>query len=215
MFSKIKANFLTGLIIVGPLILTFWILYFIIGKLNLLLLKPIAGVFENWVPAQNIIILTKIAIFFVLLLCITAVGFAARILLLRNIFGFGEKVLYRVPMISTIYRTIKEISFAFFVQKDTIFKKVVIIEYPRKGLYQLGFVMSDAKGEIQEKTKESVVNVFLPTTPNPTSGMLVLVPEEDVISLDMSVADGMKMIISGGAVVPKMDTSGQARNPDS
>ena len=207
MFSKIKANFFTGLIIVGPLILTFWILYFIIGKLNLLLLKPIAGVFENWVPAQNIIILTKIAIFFVLLLCITAVGFAARILLLRNIFGFGEKVLYRVPMISTIYRTIKEISFAFFVQKDTIFKKVVIIEYPRKGLYQLGFVMSDAKGEIQEKTKESVVNVFLPTTPNPTSGMLVLVPEEDVISLDMSVADGMKMIISGGAIVPKPEPS--------
>ena len=207
MFSKIKANFLTGLIIVGPLILTFWILYFIIGKLNLLLLKPIAGVFKDWVPAQNIIILTKIAIFFVLLLCITAVGFAARILLLRNIFGFGEKVLYRVPMISTIYRTIKEISFAFFVQKDTIFKKVVIIEYPRKGLYQLGFVMSDAKGEIQEKTKESVVNVFLPTTPNPTSGMLVLVPEEDVITLDMSVADGMKMIISGGAIVPKPEPS--------
>ena len=207
MFSKIKANFFTGLIMVVPLILTFWILYFIIGKLNLLLLKPIAGVFKDWVPAQNIIILTKIAIFFVLLLCITAVGFAARILLLRNIFGFGEKVLYRVPMISTIYRTIKEISFAFFVQKDTIFKKVVIIEYPRKGLYQLGFVMSDAKGEIQEKTKESVVNVFLPTTPNPTSGMLVLVPEEDVITLDMSVADGMKMIISGGAIVPKPEPS--------
>lgn len=207
MFAKIKTNFLTGLIMVVPVLVTFWFLYFIVDKLNLLLLEPIAEVFKNWVPAQNIIILTKIVIFFVLLLCLTAIGFATRILLLRNIFGFGEKILYKVPMISMIYRTIKEISLAFFVQKDTIFKKVVLIEYPRKGLYQLGFIMSDTKGEVQEKTKEVVVSVFLPTTPNPTSGMLVLVPEQDIIPLDMSVADGMKMIISGGAVVPKMEPS--------
>jgi len=205
MFSKIKASFLTGLVIVVPLVLTFWMLYFVIDKLNLLLLQPIVNIFDNWVPAQNIEILTKLAIFILLLALMTLIGFATRIILLRNIFGFGEKILYRVPMISSVYRTIKEISFAFFVQTNTIFQRVVLIEYPRKGLYQFGFVISETKGEAQKRTKELVLNVFLPTTPNPTSGMLVLVPEKDAISLDMSVAQGMKMVISGGAIVPKID----------
>lgn len=203
MLAKIRANFLTGSLVVTPLIITVWVLYFIIDKLNLLLLDPVMSLLKSWVPAQNIITLTKFSIFLLFLVFLTIVGFATRIILLRNIFGFGEKVLCRVPMISTIYRAIKEIGFAFFVHNSSIFQKVVLVEYPRKGLYQLGFVTSETKGEAQEKTKETVVNVFIPTTPNPTSGILSLVPREDIIFLDMSVAEGMKMVISGGAVVPK------------
>lgn len=203
MFTKIRANFLTGALIVIPLVLTFWVLYFIIDKLNFLLLEPIANILGRWAPAENIEILTKIAIFFLLLLGFTFIGFATRIIILRNIFGFGEKILYRLPMISNIYRTIKEISFAFFVQKKSIFQRVVLVEYPRKGIYQLGFVTSKAKGEVQERVGLSLLNVFVPTTPNPTSGVLVLVPSEETISLDMSVAEAMKMVISGGAVAPK------------
>jgi uncharacterized membrane protein len=204
MFAKIRANFLTGFLMVTPLIITAWVLYFIVDKLNLLLLDPIMDLLKNWVPAQNIIALTKFLILLFFLAFLTIIGFAARIILLRNIFGFGEKILYRVPMISTIYRSIKEIGCAFFVHGNSIFQKVVLVEYPRKGLYQLGFVTSETKGEAQEKTKEKVINIFIPTTPNPTSGMLVLVPKEDIIFLDMSVAEGMKMVISGGAVVPKI-----------
>lgn len=203
MFSRIRANFLTGTFVMIPLVLTFWVMYFIIDKLNLLFLQPVMNILDSWVPAQNIEILTKLAIFFLLLVFLVLIGFATRIIILRNIFGFGERILYRVPMISTVYRTIKEISFAYFVQKKTIFQRVVLIEYPRKGVYQLGFVISKTKGEAQRKTKESVLNILVPSTPNPTSGMLVLVPEEEIISLDMSVAEGMKMVISGGAVVPK------------
>lgn len=203
MFSKIRASFFTGTLVVIPLVLTFWVLYFIIDKFNLLLLDPIVNLLNKWAPAQNIEILTKVAIFFLILAGLTFAGFATRVIVLRNIFGFGEKVLYKVPMISTIYRTIKEISLAFFVQKNTIFKRVVLLEYPRKGLYQLGFVVSETKGEVQNKTKQVVLNVFVPTTPNPTSGMLVLTPEEEAIPLDMSVAEGMKMVISGGAITPK------------
>ena len=203
MFTKIRANFLTGALIVIPLVLTLWILYFIIDKLNFLLLEPIANILGRWAPAENIEILTKIAIFFLLLLGFTFIGFATRIIILRNIFGFGEKILYRLPMVSNIYRTIKEISFAFFVQKKSIFQRVVLVEYPRKGIYQLGFVTSDAKGEARERTGKSLLNVFVPTTPNPTSGVLVLVPSEETISLDMSVAEAMKMVISGGTVAPK------------
>ena len=203
MFKKLRASFITGALIVIPILLTFWVLYFVIDRFNLLLLQPIMSIFHNWVPAQSTEVLAKIAILVFLMLLLTFIGFAARIIVLRNIFGFGEKILYRVPMISTVYRTIKEISFAFLVQKDTIFKKVVLIEYPRKGLYQLGFIVSITKGEAHKKIGASLVNVFVPTTPNPTSGMMVIVPEDDVISLDMSVAEGMKFVISGGAFVPK------------
>lgn len=202
-FKKIRASFLTGALIVIPLVLTFWVLYFIIDKLNLLFLAPIMNLLKNLVPASSIGILTNVAIFLLLLVCLTLIGFATRIIILRNIFGFGERILYKMPMISTVYRTIKEISFAFFVQKNTIFQRVVLIEYPRKGLYQLAFVVSETKGEVQEKTKEQVLNVFVPTTPNPTSGMLVLVPKEQAIPLDISVAEGMKMVISSGAIASK------------
>ncbi|NQV04744.1 MAG: DUF502 domain-containing protein [Candidatus Omnitrophica bacterium] len=206
MFKKIRASFLTGALIVIPLVLTLWILYFIIDKLNFLLLEPIANILGRWAPAENIEILTKTAIFFLLLLGFTFIGFATRIIILRNIFGFGEKILYRLPMVSNIYRTIKEISFAFFVQKKSIFQRVVLVEYPRKGIYQLGFVTSDTKGEARERTGKSLLNVFVPTTPNPTSGVLVLVPLEETISLNMSVAEAMKMVISGGTVAPITQT---------
>ncbi|MFC1621126.1 DUF502 domain-containing protein [Candidatus Omnitrophota bacterium] len=203
MLSKIRANFFTGLLIVVPLVLTFWVLYFIIDKFTFLL-SPIINVLERFVPAaQSIEIFTNITLFILLLIFLTLVGFATRIIVLRNIFGFGERILCKVPMISVIYRTIKEIWSTFFISKHTIFQRVVLIEYPRKGVYQLGFVVSGTKGEVQRKTKSTLLNIFVPTTPNPTSGMLVFVPQEETISLDMSVAEAMKMVVSGGAIVPK------------
>ncbi|MBU1912203.1 MAG: DUF502 domain-containing protein [Candidatus Omnitrophica bacterium] len=204
MWRKIKVNFFTGLLIIVPVALTFWVLYFIINKLNLLLLEPIMKIFQIWLPDRVFVgLLTKVAIFFILLGLLTLIGFAARIILVRKIFGFGENILYKVPMISTIYKGLKEMSAAFLSGHKSIFKKVVLVQYPKNGVYAIGFVTSETTGEAQAKTKENVINVFVPTAPNPTSGMLVLVPESDVIVLDMSVEDGMKMIISGGAVTPK------------
>ena len=202
MLRRIRANFFTGLLIVIPLVLTYWVFYFIISRLNLLLLEPIMDIFDNWLPRQNLEFLIKIAIFFMLLVLLTLLGFAVRIIVIKNIFAFCEKALSRVPIISAIYGGLKEISFAFFGQKESIFKKVVLVEYPRKGVYTIGFVTSEMQGEAQEKTGGRAVTVFLPTTPNPATGIFVLVPQQDVTLLDMSVADGMKMIISGGAVVP-------------
>lgn len=203
MYKKLRTNFITGVIVLMPFLITFWVFYFIISKMNLLFLEPAVKVLERLAPGQNIELLTKGIIFIALLVILTLIGFATRIILLRNIFGFGEKILYRVPMISTVYRSLKELSFAFFVQRNTIFQKVVLVEYPRKGIYSIGFVTSGAWGEIEERTKEDLVNVFVPTTPNPTSGIFILVPKKDLIELEMSVSDGMKMVISGGAVVPR------------
>jgi len=204
MWHRIKSNFFTGLFTIIPVVLTFWVLYFIISRLNLLLLQPIMSVFQIWLPDRvSVELLTKAAIFFILLGLLTLTGFAARVIFIRSIFGFGESILYKVPMIRAIYKGLKEISSAFFIDHKSIFKKVVLVEYPRKGVYSIGFITSEAQGEVQRKTRENVINVFVPTVPNPTTGMLVLVPQEDIIVLDMSVADGMKMVISGGAVTPK------------
>ncbi|MCX5692844.1 MAG: DUF502 domain-containing protein [Candidatus Omnitrophica bacterium] len=206
MWRKIRTNFFAGLLLVIPAVLTFWVLYFVISRLNLLLLEPIMKIFQFWLPDRvSVEFFTKAAIFFILLTLLTLTGFAARIILLRNIFGFGESILYKVPMISTIYKGLKEMSSAFLSNHESIFKRVVLVQYPKNGVYAIGFITSEAQGEVQKKTKENVVNVFVPTTPNPTSGMLVLVPREDIILLDMSVTEGMKMIISGGAVTPKAD----------
>ncbi|MDP2912072.1 MAG: DUF502 domain-containing protein, partial [Candidatus Omnitrophota bacterium] len=114
MWRKIRTNFFAGLLLVIPVVLTFWVLYFVISRLNLLLLEPIMKIFQIWLPDRvSVEFFTKVAIFFILLALLTLTGFAARIILVRNIFGFGENILYKVPMISTIYKGLKEMSIAF------------------------------------------------------------------------------------------------------
>jgi uncharacterized membrane protein len=108
----------------------------------------------------------------------------------------------RVPLLNRTYGFVKEVSNTMFGGQKTMFQRVVLVQFPRLGIYSLGFVTSETEGEAQAKTKETVINVFVPTTPNPTSGFLVLVPRDQVIDLQMSVGEGMKMVISGGAVVP-------------
>ncbi|OIJ16142.1 hypothetical protein BKP35_03970 [Anaerobacillus arseniciselenatis] len=107
----------------------------------------------------------------------------------------------KIPFVSYIYSSVEQMINAF-TQERSSFKKVVMIEYPRKGVYTLGFLTGESKGEVQRRTEKDCINVFLPTTPNPTSGWLVLVPEKEVIVLNMTVEQGLKFIISGGVVVP-------------
>ena len=138
----------------------------------------------------------------VVLLLITLLGYSSRIFIGRFILNSMERLLDRVPFISTVYRSVKQIVQTFSQQKKAVFQEVVLIEYPRKRCYVLGFLTSTAKGETQDVTGEHIVNVFVPTTPNPTSGFLLMLPEDDITRLEMSIPDGMKLIISGGAVVP-------------
>ena len=120
----------------------------------------------------------------------------------RRLVAIGEAIIKHVPLLNKTYGFMKEISQTLLAGKQTMFQRVVLVEFPRPGIYSIGFVTSETRGEAQEKTKETVINVFVPTTPNPTSGFLILVPREQLIELDMTVAEGMKMVISGGAVVP-------------
>ena len=140
-------------------------------------------------------------IFAVIVLLLT--GILGANLLGRRLVGLYEKLLNRIPLVRSVYGAVKHFAEMVFSEHGTSFKKVLLIEYPRAGLYSLCFQTSDNPPEVQSRTGEEIVTVFLPTTPNPTSGFMMFIPRRDIIELDMAVDDGLKMIISLGVVVPK------------
>ena len=143
---------------------------------------------------------------------LTLLGFLSNYVLGRFFISTTERFLDKVPFLSTVYRSVKQIVETFGRENRAVFKAVVLIEYPRKDCWVLGFLTGDSSSDTEDIAGKKLSNVFVPTTPNPTSGFLLLLPREDVHHLDMSVGDGMKMLISGGAVVPppkkKQDSAG-------
>ena len=207
MFRSLRNAFITGIFVILPLGVTVIVINFLLVRLG----NPASQFFfwyldSEWrnLPAVKFALET-ISVFVVFLL-ITILGYGSRFVLGRIILGGLERLLDRVPFINTVYRTVKQIVDTFGQQKKAVFQEVVLIEYPRKRCYVLGFLTSTAMGETQKRTDEHLVNVFVPTTPNPTSGFLLMLPEEDIRRLQMNIADGMKLIISGGAVVPDPKT---------
>lgn len=198
-FSK---HFLTGLVIIFPAFITISILQLLFGWVYQILIGPVAELVAWIVPGVEPSFLVQgiIMVFFVL--GIAFIGFGTRVLLLRRIFGLGEALVRRTPIVGKIYGTMREIADTFAGDRKSLFGRVVLLEWPRAGMYAIGFVTSEGQGEVQEKTPEHVVNVFIPTTPNPTSGYLVLAPRESLISMNMSVEEGMRLVISGGASGP-------------
>ena len=136
------------------------------------------------------------------LVIIFATGLIAANFIGKSLVDWWESLLDKIPLVRNIYSPLKKFSELILSDQTQSFSKVLLIEYPRKGLYSLCFQTSKNLGEIEKKSGRDVVCVFVPTTPNPTSGLILMVPEEDVIELDMSVEDGLKMIISLGVVVP-------------
>jgi len=120
----------------------------------------------------------------------------------RSMVGFWESLLERIPIVRTVYSAAKKFAEVVFSESNQSFKKVLLIQYPRKGLYSLAFQTATELGEVQGRTGEDVLCVFLPTTPNPTSGYIIIVPRKDIIELDMEIDEAFKMIVSLGVVVP-------------
>jgi len=132
---------------------------------------------------------------------ISAIGVLARYYIGKRMIEWLDAVMMNVPLFNKFYGAIKQVNEAFAGHKNS-FKTVVLVEFPREGIYSVGFITSEQHSEVQQKTKEAVVSVFIPTTPNPTSGFLVLVPESKVTKLEMSVAEGIKYIVSLGSISP-------------
>jgi uncharacterized membrane protein len=133
-------------------------------------------------------------------------GMIAANLLGGKLVALWELILSRIPLVRSVYSAVKQLTETLFSSSGQSFRKVLMIEYPRKGLWTLAFQTGNGSGEAQQKTGEDVVNVYVPTTPNPTSGFFLMVPKQDVIELDMSVDEGLKMIISMGVVVPGQES---------
>lgn len=190
----IRKVFLTGLLILLPLVITIYILFFTFNLIDSILAGFIRMVVGYPLPGLGLILT---------ILLVMLVGLVATNILGKRFILFCEGCVNRIPLVKTVYGAVKQIIEAFSLQNNSAFQRVALVEYPRRGTYAIGFITGECSGEVQEKTAEEVINVFVPTTPNPTSGMLLLVPKRDVIPLDMSVEDGLKLLISGGVVVPK------------
>ena len=132
------------------------------------------------------------------------VGFLAANLFGRTLVNLGENLLHRVPMISTLYKALKQIFETVVHQSAQSFRQVGLIQYPRQGLWAVVLISTEAKGEVAEKVEgEEIMSVFLPTTPNPTSGFLLFVPRSEIVILDMTIEDAAKLIVSAGLVAPE------------
>lgn len=200
---KLRNNFITGVAVALPLIITVLLMWVLFQKVNIYLLKPAIDLLEPYLNVNWMIYIAKAGVFLIVVLFISLLGFAAKNIILMRLFGSIERFLTKVPLIGRFYKATKQISNAFLGVGKTVFKKVIVFEYPRKNVYSIGFVTSESEGEVQVKTNKKVLSVFLPTTPNPTSGVFLLVPIEEAIILDMSVEEALKMIISGGNVFPE------------
>ncbi len=203
MFSNFKRRlrniFITGVLITLPIALTFFILRFIYRRLDALapvftelLIRAGAPIPEGFrIPFLGVIIT---------LLIIYLVG-----VLTTNIFGsrllhLWEQLVGKIPFVRQIYNGTKQVMVSFANADTSAFNRVVLIEFPRRGVQAIGFVTGVTKGEVQRKTGEEVINVFVPTTPNPTSGFLIFAPHDEVKDISMSIEDGVKYVISGGIV---------------
>ncbi len=194
MLKELRNYLITGLIILLPLIATSYIIITVISIMDSVF-NPLVKIFIG----KEIYGLGTILTFFSIIL----VGIFAKNVLGKKLIDFGERLLTKIPLVKNIYVTIRQIINSLFLHNKTAFRQVVMVEYPRKGIYQLGFLTCEGIGQLQEKIQQEVVNVFIPTTPNPTSGMLILVPKDDVIHLDMTVEEGLKLIVSGGTLSPR------------
>ncbi len=208
MLKILKKSFLTGLILLLPIGITGLIVNFMLDYIG----EPTSRILFYWLDISirnkliTNILINLISTLFVLTL-ITLIGLLSRYFFGKWLFKMTERIINRVPLVRSIYKSSKQIITTFGESNMSAFSKTVLIPYPHPGSYAIGFLTSDTVGEIQEKTGKHVVNIFVPTTPNPTSGFLLMVPQEDVIELEMSVGDGVKMIISGGIVVPPYDAN--------
>jgi uncharacterized membrane protein len=194
---------IAGLLVWVPLIVTGLIIKFLVDMLDftILLLPPSwrpEAILGFSVPGTGVVV----AIVIVFLTGIVAANIVG-----RKLFDLGEAIVDRIPLVRSIYSAVKQVMHSLFSNGGQSFRRVLMVEYPRKGLWTLGFQTGVGLGEVQHRTDRDVVTVFIPTTPNPTSGFVIMVPREDAIELDMSVEDGLKFVMSLGVVVPEWPAS--------
>lgn len=194
--ARLRAYFFAGILVTAPVAITFYIAWQFIKFMDdrVAPLLPPALNPQNWgIPGFGLI---AVAVSLTLIGALTA-GLAGRLLV-----RLSDAVLERMPVIRSIYSAVKQIFETMLAQKANAFREVVLLEYPRKGIWTLGFITGSTNGEVGSRFSEDMVNVFVPTTPNPTSGFLLFLPRREVEVLEMSIEDGIKMVVSTGILTP-------------
>ncbi|MFM8501953.1 MAG: DUF502 domain-containing protein [Fluviibacter sp.] len=193
-----KRYFITGLLIWAPLGITLWVLSFILGMMDqsIMLLpnawQPRALVGFN-IPGVGAV-MTLLVVFITGLLTANFIG--------QRLVRWWEALLHRIPVVRSIYQSVKQISDTVFSPSGQAFRQAVLVQYPRQGSWTIGFLTGAPGGEIAARLGDNMVSLYVPTTPNPTSGFFLMVPKADVLELDMSVEDALKYLISMGVVAP-------------
>jgi uncharacterized membrane protein len=208
LFARWRASFFTGLAVVLPGVITLAVVKWFFGTISsftdmLLFFLPHflnpKLIYANGESSPMFWYWSLLALVLAVGI-VTVVGLLTRYYMGKRMIAWADSLMLRVPVLNKIYGTIKQVDEAFKSGKKSSFQTVVLVEYPREGIYSVGFLTSEQADEVQKKTNKKCVCVFIPTTPIPTGGFLIVVPEDKVIKLDMSVADGFKYIISVGAL---------------
>lgn len=210
--ARVRAYFLAGVLITAPISLTFYLAWLFITFVD----KQVTPLIpETYNPATYLPMgipglgLVIVIVVLTLIGALTA-GYAGRTLM-----RFYEGLLARMPVVRGIYSATKQILETVLAQKSNAFREAVLIEYPRRGVWTIAFITGQTQGEVKTLVPEDTINVYVPTTPNPTSGFLLFIPRADVIPLGMSVEEAIKMVISGGIVTPQERKGGSVRNTSS
>ena len=209
MLARLRTSFLTGIVVIAPVALTIWLIWSVIGWIDGFVLPFVPDAYRpekilNTFFGYDLKLNIRGVGVVVFLVFATLVGWLAKGLIGRSFIRYAENLVNRMPVVRSFYSGIKQIAETVFAQQERSFEKACMIEYPRKGIWAIGFISTTAKGEIAERnsSKGPMVSVFVPTTPNPTSGFLLFFPKADIVELDMSIEDAAKLVISAGLVYP-------------
>lgn len=199
LLRRLRTYFLTGIIATAPIGLTLYLAWVLVKFVDRQVTPLIPAPYH---PSTHLPIDIPGIGLIVAIVLLTLIGFVTANVLGRQVVAMGERIVDRMPVIRSVYGALKQIFETVLTQSSRSFREVVLVEYPRRGIWAIGFVTSATRGEIQALKEDRLVNVFLPTTPNPTSGFLLFVPRADLVTLHMTVEEGIKMVISGGIVTP-------------
>lgn len=197
--ARLRNYFLAGVLITAPITITVWLALQIIEFFDSTVRNIIPAAYN---PEQYLPFGIQGLGLVMFVIGLTIIGALTAGLIGRSLMKMAERILNRMPIVRTVYNALKQIFETVLQKQSNAFRHVVLIEYPRRGIWCLGFLSGTTEGEVQNLTDEKLLNVFLPTTPNPTSGFLLFLPQKDVIILKMTVEEGIKMVVSGGLVTP-------------
>ena len=208
--SGFRNSFLTGVVVIAPVGLTVWLVWTVIGWVDGFVLPFVPSQYQpeellKAILGEDVRVnIRGLGVVFFLVFT-TFIGWIAKGLLGRTFIRSAENLVNRMPVVRSVYSGVKQIAETVFAQADRSFEKACLIEYPRRGIWAIGFISTAAKGEVSKRagSGQKMQSIFVPTTPNPTSGFLLFFPAEDVIELDMSVEDAAKLVFSAGLVYPE------------